>query len=220
MLHRLLLPALLLCTLSFGSWAQGVDRFFSAVSRDDESAVVAMALRGQDLNQLRQGEHVLVMAAREGSIKTALFLLSQAGVKVDVPNAQGETALMMAAIKGHMPLVKRLIERGAAINKPGWTALHYAASYPEPLARDIVALLLEHHAYIDTESPNGTTPLMMAARYGHISAAKLLLEEGADVQAKNKLGLTALDFAQSASRPDMAEAIVQKVRASQPKGTW
>jgi len=39
-------------------------------------------------------------------------------------------------------------------------------------------LLLDEHAYIDAASPNGTTPLMMAAHYGTPSAVKLLLEAG------------------------------------------
>jgi uncharacterized protein len=206
--------------LSTRAWAQNEDAFFSAVMRDDESAVVAYALRGGDMNALRRGEHGLVSALREGSLKVAKFLLSQNNVRVDEPNASGETAIMMAALKGHLEMVQRLIARKAAINKPGWTALHYAAAHPEAGARPIVALLLEHHAYIDTESPNGTTPLMMAARYGHIDTVRLLLDEGADMGLKNQLGLTATDFARGASRQEVVELLAQSVRQRQPKGTW
>ena len=102
---------------------------------------------------------------------------------------------MMAALKGHLDLVKKLIDRGADVNKPGWTPLHYAATSGH-LA--IMELLLEHHAFIDAESPNGTTPLMMAAHYGTPAAVKLLLEAGADPTMKNQLGLTAIDFAHRA----------------------
>ena len=42
---------------------------------------------------------------------------------------------------------------------------------------------------IDAESPNKTTPLMMAARAGHLSSVQCLIDEGADVTAKNELGL-------------------------------
>lgn len=202
------------------AWAQIDDRYFAAVNRDDESSVVAYALRGGDLNALRQGEHALLVAAREGSLKVAMFLVSQRNVAVDLANAAGETALMMAAIKGHLPLVRRLIERGAAVNKPGWTPLHYAASYPEAAAKDIVALLLERHAYIDAESPNGTTPLMMAARYGHHDAVKLLINEGADLAVRNRAGLSAVDFARAASRDEIVQLLVQQVRRNQPRGTW
>lgn len=200
--------------------AQLDDPYFAAVVRDDESSVVAQALRGTDLNALRRGEHALLVAAREGSVKVGLFLLSQRNVAVDVPNPQGETAIMLAAIKGHVVLVKRLIERGAAINKPGWAALHYAAAHPEPIAKDIVALLLEHHAYIDAESPNGTTPLMMAARYGHREVAELLVIEGADVSVRNRAGLSAVDFARTAGREDLVAMLTQAGKTSHPRGTW
>jgi hypothetical protein len=84
----------------------------------------------------------------------------------------------------------------------------------------MVRLLLEHHAYIDAESPNGKTPLMMAAHYGHPSVEKLLLEEGADPMLKNQQGLSAIDFANRAQRAESAEIIAASVRARQPRGRW
>ena len=84
----------------------------------------------------------------------------------------------------------------------------------------IIELLLEQHAYIDAESPNGTTPLMMAAHYGSPAAVKLLLEAGADPALKNQLGLTAIDFAYRAGRQDAADMIAANIRAARPKGKW
>jgi len=68
-------------------------------------------------------------------------------------------------------------------------------------------LLIENHAYLDAASPNGTTPLMMAAHYGTPMATKLLLEEGADPRIKNQLGLTALAFARRANKPESVQYI-------------
>ena len=82
--------------------------------------------------------------------------------------------------------------------------MHYAATGGHV---ELIRLLLEESAYIDAESPNGTTPLMMAARYGSAKATQLLIDEGADLQIKNQLGLTALDFAVQGNRPD-AQAII------------
>ena len=124
---------------------------------------------------------------------------------------------MLAALKGHTELAKKLVARGADVNKTGWTPLHYAATYGH---LDIMKLLIEQHAYIDAESPNKTTPLMMAAHYGTPAAVKLLLEEGADPSLKNQLGLTAIDFAHRANRKDAAELIASHVRSKQPKGKW
>ena len=89
------------------------------------------------------------------------------------------------------------------MNQAGWTPLHYAATKGHI---EMMRLMIDNSAYLDAESPNGTTPLMMAAHYGTPMAVKLLLEEGADPRIKNKLGLSAWDFSfnskiESTARP-------------------
>jgi uncharacterized protein len=201
--------------------AAPVDDYFAAVQQDDESAVVALALRGFDLNTLNaKGDSALLIALKLGSVKVADFLLNQNSVKVEARNRQGESPLMMAALKARLPQARRLIQREAEVNKPGWTPLHYAASNPEPVSADMVNLLLEHHAYIDAASPNKTTPLMMAAHYGHDSVVKLLLEEGADPLLRNEQGLSAIDFAHRAKRAEAAALIAAQIRSKQPGGRW
>jgi ankyrin repeat protein len=74
-------------------------------------------------------------------------------------------------------------------------------------------VLLDSYAFIDAQSPNGTTPLMMAAMYGSSEAVKLLLAEGADTAMKNQLGMTAVDFANKANRPEAAELITAAMGA-------
>jgi uncharacterized protein len=209
-----------LCAKSF-LYASDSDDFFRAIQQDNESRVIALALRGVDLNTLNaKGEHGLYLALRSGSLKVADFFLSQSATRVEVHTSTGESPLMMAALKGHLPQAQRLIRRGAEVNKPGWTPLHYAASNPEPFSRELVRLLLEHHAYIDAESPNRSTPLMMAAHYGHPTVVQTLLEAGADPLVRNEQGLTAIDFARRAGRTDVAAAIAAAVRANQPSGRW
>jgi hypothetical protein len=110
-----------------------------------------------------------------------------------------------------------MIKRGADVNKPGWAPLHYAAT-GESL--ELVRLLLDENAYIDAASPNGTTPLMMAAHYGTEAGVRLLLESGADAQLKNEQGLNALDFANRSGRVKTAELIAAAIRTKLPKGTW
>jgi ankyrin repeat protein len=144
-------------------------------------------------------------------------LLSWPKIDVEARNLQDESPLMMACIKGYVELSKQLIARGADVNKPGWAPLHYAATKGHI---ELINLLLDNHAYIDASSPNGSTPLMMAAMYGTPSAVKLLLESGADPLIKNNLGMTAIDFAQRDNRADSAEIIAAFVRGKLPKGKW
>ncbi|MBU4519645.1 MAG: ankyrin repeat domain-containing protein, partial [Gammaproteobacteria bacterium] len=106
--------------------------------------MVRLTLRGFDLNTVDQrGEGALLIAVREGSRKVALFLLEQPSVKVEARNPNGESPLMLAALKGDLDMARRLIQRKAEVNKPGWTALHYAASNATEASEDMVRLLLE-----------------------------------------------------------------------------
>lgn len=201
--------------------ASSYDDFFAAIKRDDVPALQRLAQRGFDLNTIDPaGQHPLFIALRDQSDKVARYLLDQPVVKVEYRNAKGESPLMMAALKGKLDLVQRLIERKAEVNKPGWAPLHYAVTHPEDVSLSITRLLLEHHAFIDAQSPNGSTPLMMAAMYGRPEVVKLLLEEGADPLMKNEQGLGAIDFAQRSQRQPVAEAIAAAVRAKQPAGRW
>lgn len=207
--------------LSVSAKAGSFNDFFSAAQTDSVSAMVNLTFRGFDLNTRDEaGQTGLLVALQQGSIKVADFLLQQNAVDVEARNRAGESPLMMAALKGHLPQARRLIERRAEVNKPGWTPLHYAASNPDEANANMVRLLLAHFAYIDAESPNKTTPLMMAARYGSDAVVELLLKEGADPLLRNEQGLSAIDFARAANRSAAADLIAAQVRRMQPAGKW
>ncbi len=172
--------------------------FFKAVEMNDAGTIERLIQRGFDINARdEKGQPALLLVLREGSFRAAEALLRQPRLDIDAPNAVGETALMMAALKGHTDWARRLMERGAKVDKDGWTPLHYAASGPE---RAMVELLLDKGARIDARSPNGSTPLMMAARYGSEDSVKLLLARGAGRALRNERDLTAADFARLAGR--------------------
>ena len=61
---------------------------------------------------------------------------------------------------------------------------------------------------------------MMAAQYGTGDAVKLLLEEGAQPLQQNQQGLTALDFAKRASRPDAIKLLTPTVMLRRSTGQW
>lgn len=184
------------------AFAGSYEDFFSAIERDDGTAVRNLLQRGFDPNSRDpQGQTGLFLALQGGSLKAAEPLVADRGLDVDALNASGETALMMAALKGRLDWVRRLLDRGAQVDKSGWTPLHYAATGPEPA---VVALLLDRGAKIDAGSPNRSTPLMMAAQYGNPASVDLLLARGADPRLKNDQGLTAADFARRADRQALA----------------
>ena len=187
---------LLVLLASFTARADSFDDFFRAVRADNASGVQSLLNRGFDPNTRdANGLTGLLIAIREPSPKVIEVLLASPKTDVESRNASDESPLMLAAIKGNIEAVKALIARDADINKPGWTALHYAAS--------------------------GTTPLMMAAMYGSLESVKLLLDEGADPLMKNQQGMTATQFAQRAQRQEAADLLAAAVRSKQPNaGKW
>lgn len=200
-------------TLALGAAAVRADDrvdFFRAVNVDNASAVAALLARGFDPNTLDdKGQVALFLALRDDSPKVAAVLLAHPQTRVDAANASNETPLMIAALRGVTAAVPRLLERGAQLDRPGWSPLHYAATGPEP---KMVALLLDRGARVEALSPNRSTPLMMAARYGAHESVPLLLNRGADPRARNDAGLTAADFARLAGREPVEQRLEQAAR--------
>jgi len=181
--------------------------FFRAIQLDDDVAVKAVLARGLDPNvrEPARGETGLIVAMRYDAMKIANLLLAQPRLKIEAQAPNGSTALMMAAFQKNKPAVLLLLGKGAQVNRPGWTALHFAAAAGDT---GIMKILLERSAYIDAESPTGTTPLMLAAREGQEEAVQLLLEEGADASLKDRAWHeNAAEFAIRAEKPWIAEQI-------------
>ena len=194
--------------------ASRIDDFFVAIKRDDPQRLTALLRQGADPNIVNaEGQTGLYEALRDGSLATAMVLVNWPKTDVNRLNARGESALMLACLQGHGELAEKIIKRGGDINKTGWTPLHYASTSGH---LPIMQRLLSEYAYIDAESPNGTTPLMMAARYGTTLSVKLLIDEGADVFLKNSQGLNAMVFAEQGERPD-AIGLLQTAMARKPQ---
>jgi ankyrin repeat protein len=192
--------------------------FFDAVRRDDDRTIRVLLTRGFDPNTLApNGEPGLILAVREPSFKAIAALLESPATNVELRTSKDESALMLASLMGYFDICKNLIAHDADVNKTGWTPLHYAATGGH---LKIVQLLLDSHAYIDSASPNGSTPLMMASMYGTVDTVIMLLAAGADPSIKNALGLTAIDFAMQVQRDDAVAAIAAATRARRKSGSW
>lgn len=189
----------ILITIAFSSVLAGsYEDFFQAVQRDDERTVERLLAQGFDPNSRDpKGQTAMHLAMRDNSARVAEALWRNRSLDVNALNADDETAMMMAALRGNTAWVQRFLDRGARVHKPGWSPIHYAATGPRS---ETVALLLDRGAPLDPESPNRTTPLMMAARYGSEASVDLLLARGADAKRKNDLGMTAVEFARQSGR--------------------
>ncbi|WP_424192175.1 ankyrin repeat domain-containing protein [Ampullimonas aquatilis] len=183
--------------------ASSFAQFFSAVEFNDAATVDKLLARGFDPNTLNdKGNPGLYLAIRAESAAVVTRLLKDPNTDINLKNVIGETPLMMACLKGDLPLVQAMIKAGAQINKPGWTPLHYATANGQS---EVVRYLLKHEADPNALSPNNTTPLMMATLYGFRTTVQELIEGGADVGLVNSDGVTALYLAEQKEQDKIAE---------------
>jgi ankyrin repeat protein len=123
-----------------------------------------------------------------------LFLENKANV--NGANDGGWTPLQLAARHGRIEVVRLLLEKGANVNARdagGVTPLHEAAGPAGPVA--VVRLLLEKEANVYAQDDDGKTPLDLAVVCGKPDVVRLLLETGANPEAKNRQRLCQLEVA-------------------------
>jgi uncharacterized protein len=175
----------------------GVSALSLAAVNGDPAIVSALLAVGADPNAVvSRGQTVLMTAARTGNPAVVKALLDK-GATVDAREAQlGETALMWAASENHAEVVSLLVARGADVNARSSTP-----SYPKDrFGLEGVLTILPHGHW---------TPLMYAARDGGLDAARALAKAGADLDAVDPDGSTALVLAIMNAHYDTANAILE-----------
>ena len=129
-------------------------------------------------------------AARDGSPKRTMAVLSQRVIDIDEGDRKGYTALMFAAFFGYAQVVTILLEKGAnvfIVNDDGFTALHVSAQGGH-LA--VTKLLVKAGA--DLEAAVSHTPLQLAAEGGYSEVMRVLIEAGAKPNSRLSDGSTSL----------------------------
>ena len=167
-------------------------------------------------------ENTAFYEAIRGDHQAALQkLIHNAGVTVR--DSRGNSPLMYAAALGSLESVRLLLDAGADPNAPN----DFAATPLMWCAGDgaKVRLLLARGAKVEARSNLGRTALMIAAAYdGSAEAARLMIEHGADVNARDKGGNSVLEQAASSNNIEVARLLIAKganvnnsMRAASPR---
>jgi ankyrin repeat protein len=195
-------------------------------------------IKARDLEVARQRRELgaqltLDEAAKRGDVQAVQRLLRQG---IDVNDRDwGRTPLMTAALKGHLDIVKLLIKKGADIHArdlEGKTALYLAALR---VHTKVATFLRKHGAQLDfvtairlgdlrevqrlvkegadvnSKDIYGGTPLMIAAGTGNLEIVRLLLDNGADINAtRDGSDATALMNAVKGSNVEVVKLLIEK----------
>jgi len=177
--------------LSSPSQAAPDTRLAEAAQKRDLAAVRALLSQKADPNTPgRDGTTPLLWIVRVDDVETAKALL-KAGADVKAANRQGLTPLALAASNGSAAMLKVLLDAGAdanAVDPANETPLMAAARVGN---LDAVRVVLEHGATIETKDAQfEQTALMVAVRENHPQVVKLLVELGANVNARTRVGVT------------------------------
>ena len=167
---------------------------------------------GLDINQPdKDGSYPFLSAVGLGHLDTVRFFVEHgADLKAEEKLEEGGSvgpALVLAALNGHLAIVKYLIEQKADVNKANKsknTALQ-VASWNNHV--DVVKELLKAGANPNLPDADNDTPLTMAAFAGHVEVARLLLKAGAEVNVKNKEGKSPLMLAQEEGHTSLVELL-------------
>ena len=181
------------------------------VANDYPDDIRDLLAQGSDPNvRYKNGQPAIMRAVVDNAWNVFDVLAADKRTDVNAENPAGETPLMYLAIAGQTERAKKLIARGAQVNRLGWTPLHYAASKGQ---MEMARLLLANKAMINAPAPNGETPLMMAALSGRKPMVELLLKSGADVTTQDTKGQDAAAWAATGKSESLAAeltALVQK----------
>ncbi|NWI11261.1 ANK2 protein, partial [Crypturellus soui] len=169
--------------------------------------VKVLVKEGANINaQSQNGFTPLYMAAQENHIEVVKYLLEN-GANQSTATEDGFTPLAVALQQGHNQAVAILLENDTK-GKVRLPALHIAARKDDTKS---AALLLQNDHNADVQSKvTGFTPLHIAAHYGNVNVATLLLNRGAAVDFTARNGITPLHVASKRGNTNMVKLLLDR----------
>lgn len=183
-----------------------------SASQDGDMRLILQSLeRGANINASdNDGYTPLIKCASTGNA-SALRVLIEHGANVNACTTEGVTPLMNAAAKCHGECVRILLTNHAeitVIDSDGWTALMFACqSGTRDCVRSLAAASTENS--IDLGTGSGITALMICSTKNRPDLISILYENGANVNAVDLDGWSALHFAAKAGSKQCISILIK-----------
>jgi ankyrin repeat protein len=166
-----------------------------AAQEDHLSMVELLAGRGADINAVSENDRgwtPLIISAFHGNNDLVDFLLGR-GADINAKDRDDFTALSWAWKENRFDTVRLLLQRGANINVSPASSLGRPTIKKDLLLyaissgadESLIKLLIDHGSNVNSNQ-DGVTPLHQAVDSGRIETVKLLVDAGADIQAKGR----------------------------------
>jgi ankyrin repeat protein len=172
--------------------------FFEAIVKGEKSVVDLFLAAGMSPNAKQAGVTALMEASRRGKTHHEIAAaLIQAGAEIDARDPYGVTPLLFAAISGSPETIRMLLKSGANVKArdvDGRTALIETLTTENDLPPETIEELIQAGSEVNVRIYGGLTPLMIAAT-GNSRILRAIIRAGADLDATDDQGATALRWA-------------------------
>lgn len=198
------------------SWSNRVYYFQSQKDEDMKSwmeAIQKSSSGSKTASKLPEEMIKLFRACGKGELSTVRSIVSERNNSIDLiaMDDEGNTPLHWACVGGHIEVVRFLLDNGVDVeirSRDGFTPMHSVAQEDR---KEVLELLIQRGAKVNTPNinDNGNTTLHYAACWGALNCAKVLLANGASVDALAQDKSTPLSFAAEKGHLAIAKALIE-----------
>lgn len=164
-----------------------------------EIALIKKSASLKDIDKKYRGELILLnlmISESYSLLNNYLDDILDLGIDIDAdPDFDGVTALSLACLRRHLPVIERLINAGSSVNKIDSSGSSLLMAMTMLGFTDVINLLIKKGADLNFKNKNANQALHLAFMHHQEDAALLLIKKGADINAQGFEGMTPLHLA-------------------------